>query len=444
MNETSPLWNFAEQALTRAGRRAQQAEVYAVNSQETPVSFEANQLKQIRTAASRSVTLRVIAEGHIGLADTTRLDDPQALVDDALALAPLGSQAHFDLPVQSPQDDVPTYDPGIADMSLERLTEIGQGVIGQIAAYNPATVCQADVTRYVAEVLILNTRGCHAFFRKTFLLLDLRARLLQNGQMIEVREGDASSRQPLDERGLVERVVSRFKLARRPVAVTSGQMPVIFTPKGTAYTLLPLLQEAFNGVKVLQGLSPLADRLNEQVADARFSLYDDGRVAYSPRAYPCDGEGVPTQRTPLLEAGVVKNFYFDLQTAALAGAQSTGNAWRLPGHSPSPTPSTAIVAGGQTSYQQMLAGIAEGILVDQTLGGWAGGVENGNLAAQVHLGYKIEQGEIVGRVNNAVVSGNLFTALNDLAAIGDEAVWVAGSFHLPYLCFRSLAVAGTA
>lgn len=442
LSKTPSEWDFAERVLELAGRRAQQAEVYAVSSQETPVSFEANRLKQIQAAASCSVTLRVIANGHIGLADTTRLDDPQSLVDDALALAHLGSQAHFDLPAESPKDDVPSYDSTVAELSLERLIEIGRDVIGQVTAYNPAIACAAEVNKYVARVTILNTRGCRASFDKTFLLLNLQASLVRGNDMVEVRDGDASCRQPLDYGGLVERVVGRFELARRPVEVATGRMPVVFTPKGLAYTLLPLIQDAFNGEKVLQELSPLAGCLDEKVADARFSLCDDGRVAYSPRAYPCDGEGVATQRTPLLEGGVVKSFYYDLQTAALAGARSTGSGWRLPGQRPSPTPAAAIVAEGDASYERMLADILEGILVDQTLGAWAGNVESGDFAAQVHLGYKIERGEIVGRVRNAVISGNVFDALADLAAVGDEGVWVAGSFRVPHLSFRSLAVAG--
>lgn len=435
--------DVAEQILKLAGRQAQQAEVYAVSSQEMPISFEANQLKQIRTAASRSVTLRVISNGHIGLASTTRLDAPQALVDDALALAPFGSQAHFDLPAESPRDDVPSYDPAIAELSLDELIARGQDVIEQVTAYNPAVTCALEINKYVAGVVILNTRGCSASFRKTFLLLNVRASLIQENDVIEVWDGDASCRHPLDYSGLVKRVVDQFELARRPIEVSTRQMPAIFTPKGLAYTLLPLLQDAFNGEKVLQGLSPVADRLGDQVVDARFSLYDDGRVPYSPRAYPCDGEGVATRRTPLLEEGVVKNFYYDLQTAALAGAESTGNGWRLPGHRPSPTPSTAIVSEGETSYAGMLAEISQGILIDQTLGAWAGNVESGDFAAQIHLGYSIDHGEIIGRARAAVVSGNVFDALANLAAVGDEAVWVRGSFKLPYLSFRSLAVTGT-
>jgi PmbA protein len=435
------LDRFAEQALELASHRAEQAEIYAVSSQETPVSFEANRLKQIRTTLSHSLTLRVIAEGRIGLASTTRLDAAQALVDDALALAPFGSRAHFDLPSDSPPHDVPSYDPSLAEQSLEGLIEIGQAVITGITAQTPGVVCSLDINKYVAEVVIQNTRGCRASFRKTFLLLHLQASLIQSHDIILVRDGDASCRQPLDHAGLIQRVANQFALPRHSVEITSGEMPVVFTPKGFAYTLLPSLQEALNGERVLQGLSPLADRLGDEVADRRFSLHDNGRVDYSPRAYPCDGEGVPTQCTPLLDQGMVKNFIYDLQTAALAGTQSTGSGWRLPGEKPSPTPAAAIIAEGKTPYADMLAGIREGILVDQTLSAPADG-EGGDFAAQIDLGYKIERGEIVGRIKNGAISGNLLDALANLSAIGDQAVWVAGSYKVPYLCFGSLSVTG--
>ena len=89
------LHDFEAQALEMAGRRAQQAEVYSVESTETPVTFEANRLKQLKTRRTRGVALRVIANGRVGLASTTRLDNPAALVEDALAVAEFGAEAHY-------------------------------------------------------------------------------------------------------------------------------------------------------------------------------------------------------------------------------------------------------------------------------------------------------------------------------------------------------------
>ena len=441
-NEEQLNDGFAQRVLDLAGRQAEQAEIYAVSSQERPIFFEANQLKQAKAAQSHSVTLRVISKGHIGLASTSRLDTPQDLVDKALTLAPLGSRAFFDLPAESPKDDVPIYDPTIPELSFERLVEIGRETINRVIAYNPAIVCTMEVNKYVARVVILNSQGCRTSFRKTFLWVNLQASLIQAGQVIEVFENDAWGRQPLDYLALAERVVEKFKLAGQSVEVPTKQMPVIFTPKGLSATLLPPLQEAFNGELVWQELSALAGMVGEQVFDSKLSLYDDGRIPFSPRAYPCDGEGVATQRTPLLEQGVVKNFYYDLQTAALAQTKSTGNGCRLPKQKPSPIPTATIFATGETSYEKMLADTQEGLIVDQTLGAWAGYAENGDFSAQVQLGYKVEHGEVVGRVKNTMVSGNLFDALANLAAVGDKSVWISGAYKVPYLSFHSLAVAG--
>jgi PmbA protein len=435
--------DFAEQVLKLASRRAEQAEVYAVSSLERPVFFEANQLKQMRAVQSQSVTLRVISKGQIGLAGTSRLDRPQTLVDQALTLAPFGRKALFDLPPDSPPDNVPGYDPSIPELSQKDLAEMGRETINRVSASNPAIVCALEVNPYVARVVILNSQGCRTAFKKTFLWMNLQASLIEKGEVVELFENETWGRHPLDSLGLAERVIEKFKLADRSVNVSSQPMPVIFTPKGFASTLLPPLQEAFNGEWVWQELSPLAGLIGEHLFDARLSLYDDGRIPFSPRAYPCDGEGVATQRTPLLEQGVVKNFYYDLHTAALAQTKSTGNGCRLPKEKPSPMPTTTILAPGETSYDQMLANIGEGLIVDQTLGAWAGYVENGDFSAQVQLGYKVERGEVVGRVKNTTISGNLFEALANLAAVGNDAVWISGAYYLPHLSFQSLSVTGT-
>lgn len=64
--------NMEEQVLALAKRVAQQAEVFSIASQETPVSFEANRLKGLQTKEVRGLALRVVANGRVGLASSTR------------------------------------------------------------------------------------------------------------------------------------------------------------------------------------------------------------------------------------------------------------------------------------------------------------------------------------------------------------------------------------
>jgi len=144
---------------------------------------------------------------------------------------------------------------------------------------------------------------------------------------------------------------------------------------------------------------------------------------------------------PLVEAGVIRSFYYDLQTASLAGVEPTGHGRRGLGSLPSPGLSNLIFAAGETSLEEMLAEIKQGLLVDQTMGAWAGNTLAGEFSGNVHLGYLIEDGELVGRVKDTMVAGNVFQALGDVLFVGDDPVWMGGTVRVPHLCFASLGVA---
>jgi len=164
-------------------------------------------------------------------------------------------------------------------------------------------------------------------------------------------------------------------------------------------------------------------------------------VPFRPSSAVVDDEGMPTRRTPLIEDGCVASFYYDLQTAGLCGRESTGNGFRGLGSLPNPSTSTLLFAEGDVHFSDMLADVKEGILVDQVIGAWAGNVLAGDFSATVHLGYKIENGVIAGRVKDTMVAGNVFEALrNQVVAVGAQPVWVGGSLHVPPLYFRAMSV----
>ncbi|MDP3047560.1 MAG: metallopeptidase TldD-related protein, partial [Chloroflexota bacterium] len=107
---------------------------------------------------------------------------------------------------------------------------------------------------------------------------------------------------------------------------------------------------------------------------------------------------------------------------------------------PGPGTTSRVVAPGNASLEEMLADVSEGLLVDQTRGAWSGNLISGEFSANVHLGYRISQGRIVGRVKDTMVAGNIFQALGGLAAVGGRPEW-AGDVLTPPLYFKSLGVA---
>jgi PmbA protein len=83
----------------------------------------------------------------------------------------------------------------------------------------------------------------------------------------------------------------------------------------------------------------------------------------------------------------------------------------------------------------------KGILVDQVLGGGQSNVLAGEFSVNIDLGYLVENGEIVGRVKDCMVAGNVFDIFNNIVALGDKSDW-HGSLRVPPFYFRSVNLAG--
>jgi PmbA protein len=136
----------------------------------------------------------------------------------------------------------------------------------------------------------------------------------------------------------------------------------------------------------------------------------------------------------------VTNFLYDLQTAALAGKRSTGNGERGRGL-PAPSPTAFVIAPGKTSFEEMVSDIREGLVIEELMGAEQGNILGGDFSGNVLLGYKIENGKIVGRVKDTMVSGNIYSLLKEITAIGRDARWVGGFVNTPSLYFPCISVA---
>ncbi len=430
-----------ERILKLAKKAAEEAEVFLVSSRETPVGFEANRLKRMETREGTSLSLRIVKGGRIGFAATTRLDEPEALVEMAVETASFGVEARFVLPSGEAYPQVEVYDPEVEAIPIEEMVELGNSLISKVRAHTADILCEAGVTKSVGSIRILNSRGGEASYHKSFFTIGMEGNLIRGTDMLFVGEMESSCHPLRDVNPLAQTVIQQLELARNTATVKTGELPVIFTPHGVRSAFFTPLALAFNGRVVVQGASPLAGRGGEKLFDERLTIWDDGIIPYRPSSRPCDDEGVPSQRTALIQNGVVANFIYDLQTAALAGARSTGNGNRARGGMPSPAVSALIIEAGEIPMEEMIGDMEEGLVVEQLIGAEQGNVLGGEFSGNVLLGYKVEKGQIVGRVKDTMISGNIYHALRELAGIGREAKWVGGMLRTPALYLPRLAVA---
>ncbi len=430
-----------ENILAQAKKVAEEAEVFMVSLEETPVQFEANRLKQLQTKQSTSVALRIVRQGRIGYAATTELDNSQSLVSNAVETARFGMPAKFELPSLDSYPQVEVYDPDIESVSIEQMIKLGEELIATITSHTPDIVCEAGVTKSVVSVHLINSRGGQANYRKSIFSLGIEGSLIRDTDMLFVGESQSSCHPLTESKAVAEVVLWQLELAKERASAPSQPLPVVFTPRGVASALIPALMAAFNGKIVLEGASPIGSRLGQPVFDEKLCLWDDPTIVYRPNSRPGDDEGIPSQRTPLIEQGTIANFLYDLQTAALAHTQSTGNGSRSRGGLPTPSPTAFIIGPGNTTFDDMVNDIKEGLVIEYLMGAEQGNILGGDFSGNVLLGYKVESGKIVGRVKDTMVSGNIYQVLKQITAIGSDARWVGGFLNTPPLYLPSISVA---
>jgi len=190
---------------------------------------------------------------------------------------------------------------------------------------------------------------------------------------------------------------------------------------------------------LLDGASPIKDKKDMVIFDSKLFLSDDPTIPYQPGSTPFDDEGMPARRNALIDRGKVAQFYYDLHTAALAGSSSTGNGSRS-GGMPSPSIHALVIEGGKVSQADMVKDMKEGLIIEQMMGAEQGNILNGDFSGNVLLGYKVDNGEITGRVKDTMVSGNVYQLLKEISAIGSDSRWIAGYVNTPSIYCPAIAV----
>lgn len=428
---------IVEQIVEKAMQKAQSVQAVLRTQETSEVNFENDHLKSAESSQRTDIQVKVIRDGLVGVSSTTDPTDIDGVVSRALEAAQFGSPAHYSMPVAQPVPSVKTYDPAILPLSKPEMIQMGQGMMEMIKSSNAEILASAVLNKNLVKTEFANSAGAVFADEHTDFNLGAGGQLVRGTDILFAGHSVGQKKRQVDSEDIAERAIQYFRMAERIAPVQSGEMPVIFTPGGLIAVLLSLIM-GIDGKNVYLGESPLREKLGQVIANPRFSLLDDPLVEYGPNTSAFDDEGMPRRQTPLVENGVLRNFLYDLDTAGRAGVLPTGHGSRR-------RPTNLVISPGDTPYAEMLRGIKQGLLVHEYLGLGQGNPINGEFSANVFLGYKIENGEIVGRVKDVMLAGNAYDALKDITAISKERDWVSGPYAwypglMPYVQVGKLSV----
>lgn len=429
-----------EHILDRALESADEAEALYEESEVREVSFENNTLKYATTKQGRGIGLRVIRNGRIGFSSTTDLSKLDRLVHNALASAEFGQEARFAMPSTASPAAVQMFDDKVAQYEIESGVAAGREAIAAVLAAAPDVKCSVDIDKALSRLRLVNSAGLDVTHRFTDYGIGISALRVQGESLLGIGEGECHRRLRGDLLRHARTIVEKLERSKREVRLKTGTYQVIFTPKAVE-TLLDTFLSGTNGKLVQKGASPLTGRIGEKLLDERIDIHDDPGIDFAPGSMPTDTEGTSCRRIPLFEAGVLRNFIFDLQTAGMMGTTSTGHGMRGFGSQPSPGHTNIVLSTGGMGLGDMLGEIKRGLIVEQVLGEGQSNVLAGEFSVNLELAFLVEGGEIVGRVKDGMIAGNVFDVFNRIVDLGDEPEW-HGSIRSPHILFEGMNVAG--
>jgi PmbA protein len=434
---------------------ASDAEVVAHEGDEFSVNVRMGQVETLKESGSRGVGLRVFLGKRSASTSTSDLttEGIRQLVEGALALAKVTEEDSFaGLPETSEfgsrTEDLHLFHEDVYSLpGAERIEWARRAEVAALAADPRITNSEGgSFDAATGRKALANSRGFHGDYRSSYagisaapLAVDVNGSMQRDGWWSSARRlADLESPEAIG-REAARRTLRRLG-ARR---VATQRVPIVFAPE-VASSLLGSVFEAASGDAIWRGASFLAGKLGEQIAAPSLTIIDDHTMLLPTGmggfgTSPFDGEGLPTRRTVVVEAGVLRNYLLNTYTARKLGMKSTHNASRGLAGTPGIGCGNLYLEPGTLTAEQIIADVPAGLYVTGLIG-FGVNVVTGDYSRGA-TGLWIEKGQLTHAVEEVTIAGNLAEMLRNVAAIGNDLEF-RGAVASPTLRVDGMTIAG--
>jgi TldD protein len=401
------------------------------------ISIRDGKMDELNNGFVEGVCCRAMVKGSWGFSSTTNLgekDIVKALQDaTSLARASKPKKRRFaKLAEVKPVEDSYTTkmkrDPRKADQ--EELVRLVKDTDANVAGFSKRIISDSVVLAVVDDDLAFaSSEGARITQRIVRCIGRVQAVARDKGNITSALEaiGEQSGLEVLEKTPLTQigQVAAERadKLVSAPLA-PGGVFPVLLENK-----IVGLLAHEAVGhcseADLVHGGSFLAGKVSKKVASDIVTLVDDGRYLGGLGTMKYDDEGTPTEKTVVIEKGVVKGFLHSRETAYEFKVQATGNAraWNFE-FDPIIRMRNTYIETGDQSIEELAEGIKEGYFLKGGLGGQAD--FTGEFMFGTQEAVKIKNGHLEESLRGVTISGNAFEVLKNVDAIGKDFIMRAG------------------
>ena len=439
---------FAKTGLYKAKQQgADHAELFVLKSRAFEAELKNNVIDEMKQAENNGIGLRVIKDGRTGFSfssdfRSTALDKmvTQAITNSSY------SDKDTDLCFPTPYAHYAQphfYDGTIKQISLEEKLDLAREVTHYAAQFDNR-VKQVERSCYEdgeVEMWLANSNGIVLHQLGNYCGLSCLALGEVNGEQQSGYGMSSGVRyDSLSPKQAGEMAADRAVRMLGATQIDSGRMDLVLDPM-IGMQILGIISACFSGEAVRKQKSFLAGKIGQQVASPQLTIVDDGTLDYRLGSSSFDGEGVPTQRTVLLEDGVLKGYLYDTVSAKKANTVSTGNGMRG-GYKSTPhigTTNYFALAGAYTP-ESLIGAVTYGVYITDIMGAHTANVVSGDFSFGAS-GILIEQGKLTVPVRGITIAGNFQQLLQQVNGVGNDLTFYGGQ-GAPTIRIADVAVSG--
>ena len=418
----------AGQILGDALDGADDGELFVERSESESFLFDDGRLKSAAYDSTEGFGLRVVAGETAGYAHASEISE--AAIRRAAESASLAKRGYEGISAEGPRptnarlygEDDPLASPGFSD-KVALLQEIDAWA----RARDPRVVqVMASMAGERRTVEILRADGRLIRDVRPLSRINVQITVEKDGRRENGytgaggREGFEAWISPEKWQAQVDEALRQALVNLEAVPCPAGEMDVVLGPGWNGVLLHEAVGHGLEGDFNRKGTSAFSGKIGERVAAPGVTVFDDGSILGRRGSLTVDDEGTPTERTILIEDGILVGYMHDRMSARLMGQKATGNGRRQSyAYMPMPRMTNTGMLGGDTSREEMIASTKRGLYC-ANFGGGQVDITNGKFVFQCTEAYLIEDGRITAPVRGATLIGDGATALTHIQMVGDD------------------------
>lgn len=339
-------------------------------------------------------------------------------------------------------ETVPTTEQSTLEITVEDMLKLASDMAEMtLAKSDEVQMVSSSSSSYSGKTIIMNTLGLDKETNYRFAFIINYVVLSRSGEMKSAMAFERIKDGLPNIERVVDESIQEASETYGAKSMKSSKQKIVLR-RDVASSLMRAFSSVFSADNVQKGLSLMAGKRGQAIANSSVNLVDDPMNPNGLVQSPFDGEGVNTEKLYLVRNGVLENYLYDISTAAKDESERKGNAKRSYKGKASPGLSTFVLEAGEKSFDELLETVGEGLLITD-LQGLHSGLDDisGDFSLPAN-GFLIEGGKKTTALNQITIAGNLMDLLMQIEEVGADAELSLNGAYFPSLIISDVSISG--